>query len=104
MCHNLRDGSCCPPATAFTVQHLAYCSVNTSRQARYISESRFLLTQPAFNAPLGGFPSEYCYAVWQRKTRIVWLPDGEKKFVDMFIRFDTTHERDRQADRQTDTA
>jgi len=29
----------------------------------------------------------------------VWLPDGEKFFYDMFIRFD---ERDRQADRQTD--
>jgi len=25
---------------------------------------------------------------------MVWLPDGEKKFEDMFIRFDTIHERD----------
>jgi len=32
------------------------------------------------------------------------LFDGEKKFDDMFIRFDTTHERDRQTDTQTDTA
>jgi len=23
------------------------------------------------------------------KTTIVWLPDGEKKFIDMFSRFDT---------------
>jgi len=29
---------------------------------------------------------------------MVGLPDGEK----MFIRFDTTHERDRQTDGQTD--
>jgi len=32
------------------------------------------------------------------------LPDGEINFDDMFIRFDTTHERDRRTDRQTDTA
>jgi len=34
---------------------------------------------------------------------MAWLPDG-KKIDDMFIRFDTTHERDRQTYRQTDTA
>jgi len=28
--------------------------------------------------PLGGFPSEYCHAIWYRKTRMVWLPDGQK--------------------------
>jgi len=32
---------------------------------------------------------------------MAWLPDGDKNFDDMFIRFDTTHERDRQAHRQT---
>ena len=32
-----------------------------------------------------------------------WLTDGEKNFEDMFIRFDTIHERDRQTDGQTDT-
>ena len=31
----------------------------------------------------------------------VWLPEGEKNFEDIFIRFDTTRERDRQTDRQT---
>ena len=36
--------------------------------------------------PLGGFPSEYCYAVWHRKTRMVWLPDGEKILkISLFI-------------------
>ena len=33
---------------------------------------------------------------------MVWLPDGEKKFEDMFIRFDMIHERDRRTDRRTD--
>ena len=33
---------------------------------------------------------------------MMWLPDG-KKFDDMFIRFDTTHERDRHTDSDTHT-
>ena len=34
---------------------------------------------------------------------MAWLPEGEK-IDDMFIRFDTTHERERHTDRQTDIA
>jgi len=34
---------------------------------------------------------------------MVWLPDGEKNFGDVFIRFDTMHERDRRTDTHTDT-
>jgi len=33
----------------------------------------------------------------------MWLPDGEKKIEDTFIRFDMIHELDRQTDIQTDT-
>ena len=32
----------------------------------------------AFDAPFRGFPSEYRYPLWDRKTRMVSLPDGEK--------------------------
>jgi len=32
---------------------------------------------------------------------MVWLPNGEKFFDDMFIRFDKTHERDGHTHRQT---
>jgi len=34
---------------------------------------------------------------------MVWLPDCEKNFGDMFIRFDTTHERDRHTHTHTHT-
>ena len=49
----------------------------------------------------GGFPSEYCYAVWYGK-KLEWCGFLLfKKFEDIFIRFDRMYERDRHMDRQT---
>ena len=80
----------------------AHLTITVSEIDRYIGrKSSFFHTCLAFDAPVRGFPSEYCYAVWHRKTRMAWLPDGEKKFEDMFVRFDMIHERDRYTDAQT---
>jgi len=46
-----------------------------------------------------GSPSEYHYPVWRRKTRMAWLPDGEKNSK-ILIRFDATHKSDGQTDTQ----
>ena len=78
-------------------------ALTASSEARYIgSESQFLPTTPAFDAPVKRVPVGIspCRLVYG-KTRIMWLPDGEKKFEDMLIRFDRMYERDRHTDRHT---
>jgi len=66
-------------------------------------EKIVILSYPLHSTPpLGGFSSEYRQPLWYEKTRMMSLPEGEKKFEDMFIRFDVIHERDRRTDRRTD--
>ena len=51
--------------------------------------------------PLKGFPLELGTDAKGQKTKMMGLPDGQKKFKDNFNRLDTITGCDRQADRQT---
>ena len=44
----------------------------------FVQNRVFCLPHLHSTPPLGGFPSEYCHPVWYGKTRMAWLPDGEK--------------------------
>ena len=71
MCHYLRDSSRGPPATAFTTPAWPVAALTQAVRPNIGSESRFLPTLPAFDAPVRGFPLEYCYAVWHEK-KLEW--------------------------------
>jgi len=65
-------------------------------------ESRFRLPNLHSTSPLEGFPSEYCHAVWYGKTRMAWLPDGEKiSKIFLFVLARFTNVADRHTDRET---
>jgi len=61
-------------------------------------KSSFVHSPRALDAPhfrgVPNFPSEWRHPVWYGKTRMAWLPDGEKISKFIFIRFDVIHERD----------
>ena len=52
---------------------------------------------------LGELPSKYCHDVWYRKTRMAWLPDGEKnwRYVYSFWQNSRTWQTDRRMDTGT---
>ena len=55
-------------------------SITVSEIEQDICENVVILSYPLHSTPpLGGFLLEYRHPVWYGKTRMVGLPDGEKK-------------------------
>ena len=65
------------------------------------SESRFLSTPPAFDAPVRGVPVKIllCRLAWKNYSGVATR--RLKKVEDMFIRFDMIHERVGHTHKQT---
>jgi len=80
----------------------AHLTITVSEIERDIGRKSSFFHTPLHSTPsLGGFLSQYRHPVRYENTRMVSLPDTEKNSK-ISIRFDATHERDRQTDRQTD--
>ena len=90
---NLRDGGCGAPAIVLTTPGMlqreqqalkpdigSESRLEALRNALYKFKTYLLTYLPHLHStpPLREFPSGYCHAVWYRKTRMAWLPDGEK--------------------------
>jgi len=61
--------------------------------------SRFLPTPPAFDAPVRGVSVGILLCRWHGKTRMAWLPDGEKiLMICLFVLTQLTNVTDRQID------
>ena len=78
------------------------CPSNYNRfwdTARYWSKSSIFSYPLHSTPPLGGFPSEHRHPFWYGKTRMVWLPDGEKIFkISLFVLAQLTNVTDRRTD------
>jgi len=81
----------------------AHLTITVSEIERYIGrKSSFFHTPLHSTHPLGGFPSEHRHPVWYGKTRMVWLPDGEKiSKISLFVLAQLTNVTDGRTDRQT---
>jgi len=67
--------------------------------ARYLWKSSHFIIPLAFDAPVGGFPSEYRPPLWDGKTRMVSLPDGKKILnISLFVLTWSTNVTDRWTD------
>ena len=84
------------------LQHLTVAALTQAVKPDIGSESRFLPTPPAFDAPVRRVPVGIllCHG----KTRMAWLPDGEKMLmIRLFVLAWSTNVTDTRTDRRIDT-
>ena len=97
-CHNLRDGGRRPPATMFTTPG----RLQRQQQAYRLRIAIFFLPHLHSTPQLGGFPLEYRHPAWYGKTRMIWLPDGEKiSKISLFVLTQLTTVTDTQTHTQS---
>ena len=83
------------------------CPSNYNRfwdRARYCSKIvNFFIPLLHSTPPLRGFPLEYRQPVWYGKTRMAWLPHGEKIYskISLFVLAQLTNVADRRTDGRT---
>ena len=90
----------CPPPAVLTTPGLLQ-RWQQAVKPEVGSESRFLPTPPAFDAPI----RDYCYAVLHRKPELCGYPImKENLMIYLIVLTESTNVTDAHTDRQTDTA
>ena len=77
--------------------------VHSTRQSEILAQNRdFCLPHLHSTPPLGVFRRNIAIPFGKEKTRMVWLPDGEKiSKIFLFVSTESTNVTDGQTDRQT---
>ena len=98
MLHGWKDNS-------MLAKPLAACTHLSSIVSESFYHTPYYLSYHAFDAPIRGFPSEYRHPLWDGKTRMVSLPDGEKiSKICLFVLTWSTNVTDGRTDRHCMTA
>ena len=64
----------------------AHLTITVSEIQRYIGRKSSIFYTPLHSTPpLRGFPLEQRHPIWYGKTRMAWLPHGEKISISLFV-------------------